>query len=98
MYNLTNLSTAQTPMDIISFANDNTQGMLFGGFLISLWFVMFIVLKKYSFERAFVTSSFLCFIISIFFVSAQLVTFHYSIVFGVMTLFGGFWMYLSPEY
>ena len=98
MYNTTNLSLSNSPTDIIVWANDNTQGVLFGGFVIALWFVFFLILKKYSFERAFVTSSFLCFLISIFFVNSGFVTFHYLIVFGVMTLFSGFWIYLDPNY
>lgn len=98
MYNLTNLTNANTPVDIIIFANENVKGSLFGGFIIALWFVFFIIMKKYSFERAFLTSSFLCFLISIFFVNATLINFYFIIVFATMTLFGGLWMYLSPEY
>ena len=98
MFNLTNLTNANSPGDIIVFANNNTSGMLIGGMVISLWFVFFIVMKKYSFERAFVTSSFLCFIISIFFVYGGFISFYFLIVFATLTLFGGFWIYLSQDY
>jgi hypothetical protein len=98
MYNLTDLVNSNTPADVFTFVNVNTNGIFFGGFMIALWFTFFLIMKKFSFERSFITTSFLCFLISIFFVYGGFLSFYFCIVFATMTLFGGFWIYLSKDY
>jgi hypothetical protein len=98
MYNLTGFTNATTPAGVFVYANDLLDKTLFTSFLVALWFIFFIILKKYSFEKAFASSSFLCFIISLLFSYGGFVAFYPVVVFATMTIFAGFWLYLSGDY
>lgn len=63
-YNLTQLQEAEYFVDVFIYSNTSTDGVLGIGFIIALFFVLFMVLKKYEMTHSLVVSSFVCFIVS----------------------------------
>lgn len=56
-YNLTNLTMSTSIVGVLQFANDAAQGYLFGFALIAAFFVILVTLKRFEFEGALVTAS-----------------------------------------
>jgi heme A synthase len=63
-YNLTQLQGAEYFVDVFIYSNNSTEGVLGIGFIIALFFVLFMVLKKYEMTHSLIVSSFVCFIVS----------------------------------
>ena len=63
-YNITGLTTAETVGDIVVYANTSIGGFLFGLFILALFFIMLMVMRRYEFTDTLIASSFSCFIIS----------------------------------
>ena len=63
-YNITGLTSAETVADIVVFANESTGNFLFGLFILAIFFIMLMVMRKYEFTDTLLTSSFVCFILS----------------------------------
>ena len=98
-YNLTNLSKVGDIGDLLVYANDavkagNANIQLFGIMLLAFFFIMLMVLKRWDFDRALLSSSFACFILSLILAYGHLVTFIYPILFMVTLAFTGFYMYM----
>jgi len=64
-YNITGLTSAETITDIVVFANESTGSILFGLFVLAIFFIMLMVMRKYEFTDTLLASSFSCFIISV---------------------------------
>ena len=71
-YNLTALENSQNLYDVVKFANDSTGGTLVLGMMLATFFVLLMVLKKWEFEDALLSSSFVSFILSSLLVYAEL--------------------------
>lgn len=84
-YNMTQLQMADTFYGIAKYANDSTNGVLFGLMIIAIFFVLIMLLKRYDFDDAFLVSSFISFILSIFLVYAKLLNFMVPLVFLILT-------------
>lgn len=93
-YNLTQLQKAETITDLITYANDSTNQIFMGVFVWGVFFIMLLVLKKYGLEKSLVTSSFLCFGLSLFLVQADYLNFIYPLLFLTLTAFTLFYMYV----
>lgn len=87
MYNLTNLTGAGTIYDIVVFANDSTGQFLMGLFMISIFFVMLIVLKRYEMQSALMVSSYACFILGAMLAFAGLLNFLFVLGFLIISAF-----------
>lgn len=95
-YNMTALQNSYTVQGIFSFANDATGGVMVGLFMIAIFFVMLMTLKRTSdFDDALLASSMACFVISLFLVGADLINFLFVVGFGLTMAFSAFfhWMY-----
>jgi len=81
LYNTTMLAEANDFHGISSFANDATGGLLWGGFLLSFFFIMMLSLRRYDFEDNLLVSSWTCFIIGAFLSYAGLVNTIFTVAF-----------------
>ena len=93
-YNLTGLTEAENILDIVIFSNTVTSGYLVGLFVLAFFFVSLFALKRWEFDKALTASSFISFMISIFFVYAGLVTFWLPLLFLIITSLMGLYLYM----
>ena len=90
LYNLTALKNAETIVDVIIAANNaypnNAQGpqLLVGGFLVALFVVLLMMMKKANFTDRLLVASWLCFVLSLFLRVAELINFYFVIGFSLM--------------
>lgn len=97
MYNLTNLTNTENISGIILYANNSTSGVLFGGLMIAIFFIMLFGLKRWDFTDTILVSSFSCLLLSLILVSINLLSIYYSMVFLVILSFSGFWAYMNQN-
>lgn len=64
MYNLTQLTTAETAGDLVLFSNYVTGGLFVGLMVIALFFISLFVLKRWEFDQSLLASAFISFLIS----------------------------------
>jgi hypothetical protein len=65
LYNLTQLQQATTMGKLVIYANNASDGYLILFFIIAMFFIMFMALKRYDFGDAILVSSFISFILSL---------------------------------
>lgn len=80
-YNITQLQDSVTVLDIIKTANTASNDIFVGGFLVAIFMVMVMGMRKYSFINAMLVSSFVCGILSLFLWYAKIVNFTVCIIF-----------------
>lgn len=85
LYNLTGLKASTTLVDLIIVANDATDQLLMGAFLIGIYIVMLMGMLKYGFKNSVIVSSFICFFLSAFLGAADLLDFKFVIGFATIT-------------
>ena len=91
-YNMTDLAASDTFYKIVNFANDSSGGILVGLFMLSFFFIMLMVLKRYDFDGALLVSSWICFIISMLLTYAGLLNLVFTLLFLVIAAFTAFYM------
>jgi len=92
-YNITALQEADTVFGLLEYANNSTEGMLMGGFMLAIFFVMLMVLKKWDFIDSLAASGFVCFILSSILVYGKLLNMVFPIMFLGITAFTALYMY-----
>jgi|TARA_Y100000310_G_C20686141_1_gene819135 hypothetical protein len=97
MYNLTILSDSDSIGDLFITANTYSNSTLFGMFIIAIFFVMLMVLKKWEFTSALLTSSFSSFILSLILVYADLLNFIYPLLFLTITAFTALYVFTAQR-
>jgi len=98
LYNLTNLTNGSGMGDVALFANNASDGILYGLGIIAIFFIIFMALKKSSdFAEALITSSFLCFIISGILVYGGFLNIIYVLVFLILTAFSALFMWSQKK-
>lgn len=95
LLNMTALQAATTIPDLANVANDSTNGILFGMFMIGVFFIMLFVLKKYGFAEAFVSSSFSCFLLSAILAYGAFINLIFPLSFLAMTAFSLMLLYMQ---
>lgn len=80
---LTNLTNATGIYDLGQFANDATSQLFWMVILIGLYIIMIVKLYKYGIERAIISSSFACLMISLPLIYLQWVNIVVPIVFAI---------------
>lgn len=73
--------------DIVVFANNTTGQVLMGLFMLSIFFVMLMFLKRYEMKSALLVSSYACFILSAMLGFAGLLNFLFVLGFLIITAF-----------
>ena len=95
MADISNLTGITNTYDIAKFANEASGGILFNGFILIVFFIMLLVLKKYDFDRALLASSWLAFIISVIGWSIGLVNVLTPLFFIFITALTGLYIWFS---
>ena len=72
LYNTTALMNVSGFYDVATYANDITQGMITGMFIMAFYFVAIMVLLRWGFKEAVMSASFVTFVVSLFFLYAGL--------------------------
>jgi hypothetical protein len=98
LYNLTNLTNAKTLPDLVVIANNATNQIFMGGYLVAFFIIMLMgLLVKFKFEESLLASSFACFILSLFLRQAQLINFTFVIGFLIITAMMGLYMFMKKR-
>lgn len=92
MYNMTQLANVGDMHGLLVYANDATGQILLALFVMAVFFVMLMVLKKWDFDSALLVSSFACFVISAILVYAHLLALVWALVFLILAAFTAFYM------
>ena len=94
-YNLTALTDATTVSSMAVVANNIVDQILFGIFMLAIFFVMLMALKRYDFDNALLSSSFVCFILSMLLLFGGLINFMFPLLFLTISAFTAFYMYIA---
>lgn len=62
--NMTALGNNDGVSSLMCVVNNSTDGVLMIGFLIAIFFIMILVLKKYDFDKALLVGSWSCFLVA----------------------------------
>lgn len=96
--NLTNLTSTQNTYELVIYANQVTNGILFNLFIIVIFIILILIsMRRYEWDEAMTASAFVTFGFSIFFSAFKLLNFKFVIFFGVVAALGAFWLYISGK-
>jgi hypothetical protein len=90
MYNLSALQNSTTIVGIVQYANDVTGQLLAILFVLAVFFISLMQLKRYEFSDTLLTSSFMCFILSALLVYAKMLALVWPLLYliiAAMTFF-----------
>jgi hypothetical protein len=96
-YNITELQNASTVIDLVKYGNKVTDYSFVSGLMIALFFIMLFSFRKYGIERAIPSASFLCLLLSLLLNSAHILSFYYPIVFGVLMILSGMYLWIKQD-
>lgn len=96
-YNMTQLQNSYTISALFNYANNSTDGVLAIGLMIGIFFILLLILKRFEFIQAIVTSSFLCFILSGILAYAGYMSIWGVLLFLIITAFSTLYMYVKKE-
>ena len=94
-YNMTQLAASDSIYKLVLFSNDITTGALVAMFILALFFILLMSLKKYEFDSALLVSSFICFVISVFMMYAELLALMWVLAYLIVAAFAGFIMFIT---
>ncbi len=97
VYNLTNLRNLTGLPELIQVTNQASNGLLTGLFIIAVWVVLLFAFLRFDFIKAVASSSFLCFILSVFLVYLDLLNIMFLLIFLFLTAGSALLMYLNEE-
>lgn len=90
-YNLSELQASLYVRDVVAYANNSVDGTLMTLFVVAIFFIMIMILKKYEFSKAILASSFLCFTLSIILRYAKLLPLLVVLAFLAITSLSFLW-------
>ena len=97
MYNITQLQESGNVFLLFSTANDFTSGLLLGLFVLAVFLIMLLALKKWEFDDALLASSFSSFVISAILTSAGLLNLLWTLGFLTILAFTAFYMFVAKN-
>lgn len=97
MYNMTVLQEAETISKLVLVANDFTGGIFLTLFLFAQFFIMLMVLKRWDFNEALLTSSFISFVLAALMVYGEMIPLIYALVFLIIAAFTGFYTFIIKK-
>lgn len=98
MYNITCVQDAADPAVIASCANTATDGVLFGGLSIAVFFIMLLALRKgggWQFDESLVASSFSMFVLTSVLAYGDFVAVVYPLGFLALLSFSGLYLFMT---
>lgn len=93
-YNLTNLTNSDNIWGLFNYANQSTNSLLVGLFIIAIFFILLMALRQYTFIKAAFASSFISFILSMLLTYSKLLNFVYPLTFFILTACIAFYVYV----
>jgi hypothetical protein len=98
LYNLSAMADVNSIAGIASYANSNTEGVLIGGIMIIIFFIIVLMgSAKTSIIRSIAISGFICFGLSLFLRSVGLISMLVVIIFLMLGIFGVLITYYGAE-
>jgi hypothetical protein len=99
MYNLTRIQGENVNLyELVLFGNEASQGMLVGGMMIAIFFIiLFRLIRNAEFSSALLVSSFVCFFLSSLLSLAELVGIIFPLTFLAMLAFTGLYMFAARK-
>lgn len=94
IYNITNLTSATTVSGVALFANDVSNGLLFGFGLIGIFFILLLSLMRYDFAYNMLASSFVAFILGGFLAFGGFVSIMYPLGFLLLLILSALYVYM----
>jgi len=92
-YNMTALQASTTIFSLFEYANDSTGEILFGLFMIGIFFVLLLAMKRMSFDSAMFAASGISFVLSAVLTYSKLLNFIFPLIFLIMFALIGFYEY-----
>lgn len=95
-YNMTALQQVDTVGKLFQFADNSTGNLLFGFIIVAIFFIMLLVMKRWEFDKALLSSSFASFIMSLILSYAGYLSFFpWVLIFLIVMALTGFYMYMT---
>jgi len=88
MYDLTNLTNSSGLGEVMMFSNEVTGGMFISMTLVAVFFILFVMQKKYDTIDALLSSAFVCFVLAVLLAFAGMVSFWLVVAFLTLLAFG----------
>lgn len=96
-YNLSNLTGAETFVEILDFSNQVTGNFLGVLFIMAVFFILLFRLRDRDFEENLFVSSFVCFILSLMASYLAMIAFQWSLVFFGLMIIDGFYIFVTRK-
>lgn len=93
-YNMTALGNAGSIYGLIVVANDATSTVMINLFLLALFIVILLALKRYDFLSGLVVSSYICFIIAALLAYAELLALMWVLLYLIIAAFSTMLLFL----
>lgn len=98
MYNLTQMQGDVNLYNLIVYGNDASQGMLVGGLMIAIFFIiLFRLVTNNEFSKALLATSFISFILSGILALGELVGMIFPLFFLALLAFTGLYVYTTNK-
>jgi len=94
IYDESLLSNATNVQEVVLAANTYSEGLLLNLFMLAIFLILLMALKRWEFQDALLTSSFIAFVISGMLTYAGMVSMWVTTVFLTLTAFTGMYMYI----
>lgn len=94
-YDLGLLQNATGIGKLVGVANTYSDGYLVGGFLLALWFIGILALRKFGFGESVTVCSWICFILSLPLAYAGWLNLYFTLFYLIMGALGLFYLYAS---
>lgn len=96
-YNLSQLQAAQTGADLYTYANDSTGSALSGMFMVAIFFILLLLLKRWGFANSILASSFACFWLSLFLALGGYLNWLLVFFFATVMAFMGMYIFIRSR-
>jgi len=96
-HNISGIQNVSNVVSVTDFIASSTDGVFFELLIVIIFIIMLISLMRYGFEASLLTSSFLCWILSIYLVYLNYINFYYSLIFLGIVIFVGLYMYITKQ-
>lgn len=96
-YNMTNLTGAETFIEILDFSNQVSNNYVGLFFILAIFFILLFRLKDRDFEESLFVSSFVCFILSLMASFIAIIPFQWVLVFFGLMIIDGFYMFVTRK-
>jgi len=96
-YNMTQLQASTTVFKLFEYANDATGEILVGLFMIGIFFILLLSMKRMNFEYALFASSGLAFVLSAILTYSKLLNFIIPLIFLIVMALSGFYLYTTQN-